>query len=1160
MSTRYELEILLKARNQMGETFKAAKAAVSDLQGGVQSYGATAQQASEKAASAAKLQAAAWVGVGVAATAVAAGAALAARAVYDLAMRGSEIGGVKTAFDLLAASAGGANAVLDAGRTGTRGLLTDYDLMINANRLLGARLPITAAQFGELAGQAVVLGRSVGKDSKESVDRLSLALAKMEPELLDEINIKVSAVDANKQYAASLGVGVTSLTAYQRQLAFVAAVSEQARERTEALGGLHLTFADHVTIVTNRVQNLYDELAIGVSLSPALMTAMSGVGSALLNAFGSNQEASIRNIVRWVDTFAIKTVEAAEWVVKGVGLMSSTWHGGLLLIAAGHGVVTGAIGVVLSAQEKLWRLQSYTNPLLAGMYTKLADSAAAWGEEMKREQEIAALAFKTIQDDGLRSQLAIQGVEGVVRDLRRSMEDASKAGVTHSAVMGAVTRATEEEGEAAKLTAAQIRAKEQALKALIASLKLNADMLKLTRHDLIGAREQFQGLTADFGLSEQAAAAFHGDLSILNEQLGIGAVRMETAKAKTIDLTAGIDEATEAAQRMRDEIADRAARDILGAFQTLAFNIGGVFGGIVNQWNSMLDAMISSSEKNNGKLWQWLSSGTGQKVSGGLQIGMQTFSQGMGIGQGLGKTGGTLVGAGAGAAQGALVGTYLMPGVGTALGAGIGAIAGGIGGFLGGRKKEKEEKAQLQELQQELLKTYGGMDNLKKLAKELGVSIDGAFSSKKPKDALAVIEKFALATAEHQKRIEGLGMAIEGLDARNANAFGGELASLVEQRAALQAQAGNLKESIAQADAKGSSDADLLRAQYLKVQTELDHVQGKLLGVGATGQEEFDRLGIYAATNLAGIIKQTGDVRGAFDAVGPTLDHLKLAQDTLGFASNETIDKMLGMRAVVEANGPILDNLTALTQMTKGWGDAGLMTKGLFQTVAGDVGAQLQKMIDGGVGVDEALALSGPTLQWLWENSQKYGGITDETTKKLLEQAEAQGLVGDHMKSVNQQMLEATLGLSATMKDLAAFMRGELPASAGAAADGIRDRFSGVRITIPVEYDDGGGYQGGGGGGEYPGYATGGTVPWTPGGRLVRVAEAGTERIVSDAQLGAIVARALSGMQTGGGGTVIVRNEIGGRVVDEYIVDRVNQGARNGRVIVPAKAVREQVF
>lgn len=1157
MSTRYELEIILKARNQLAETFKAAKAAVSDLKGEVGGYGKEVG-ASVGASNASLISAkTAWIGVAAAVGTVATGAALAARAVYDLALRGSEVSGVKNSFDLLAVSAGGANKVLEAGRTGTRGLLTDYDLMLNANRLLGARLPITAQQFGELAGQAVILGRSVGKDAKDSVDRLSLALAKMEPELLDEINIKVSAVDANKKYADSLGVNVTQLTAYQRQIAFLNAVQEQARERTEALGGLQLTFADHVTIVKNRVKDMYDQLAVGVSLAPALGKLVGTLGTTLLNAFGSNQEAAIRNIVAWVDRFVIGLVDTASGAVSAAKFIGLAWLD--LNVAFADVGATIVRLVEISAKLQAWQREQLASvPGLGKFYQQAAADTRRWATDLENLRVGFEANAKSGRESMAKWSEGTDGVQASLAKLRAEMVEASKQGVTQAAVTRAVAAATEAQGVEAGRTTGKTKEATAATAAMSNNLTIAAGRLSVVQGELVGVRTDLQQLV-DVPITPVVV-----ELAKLNAHLPVTAVTLAKAKQQSIEFAAGIDEATEAAQRMRDEIADRTARDIIGAFQSMAYGLGGIFGEIAHQWTGMLDSMIASSEAKNGKLWQWMSSSAGQKVSGGLQVGVQSFTQGYGLGSSLGKTGGALAGAGSGAAMGAMYGS-VVPGLGTALGAGIGAIAGGIGGYFGGRKKDKEEKAAMQDLQQELLKTYGGMENLKKLAKELGVSIEGAFSAKKPKDALKVIDQFTLALDKQKKEIEGLGMAIEGLDLRNANAFGGQLASLVEQRVTLQAQANNLKTAIAQADAKGGSEAETLRAQYLKVQTELDQVQGKLTGVGATGQAEFERLGIYAAANLAGIIKQTGDVRGAFDAVGPTLDNLTLAQDTLGFASNETIDKMLGMREVVKANGPVLDNLAALTQMTKGWGDAGLMTRGLFQTVASDVGANLQQMIDGGVSVDQALALAGPTLQMLWEHQQKYGGIADETTQTLLEQAKAQGLVGDHQKTINQQMLDATLGLSAAVKDLAAFLRGDLPSAAADAARGIREKFDGLRFRVPVEFDDGGGYRGGdggGSGGEYQGMASGGSVPWTPGGRLVRVAEAGTERIVSDAQLGAIIARAFAGMQGAGGqrGTIVIRNEIGGRVVNELVVDATNQGLRNGQVIVPAKAVREQVF
>ena len=64
------------------------------------------------------------------------------------------------------------------------------------------------------------------------------------------------------------------------------------------------------------------------------------------------------------------------------------------------------------------------------------------------------------------------------------------------------------------------------------------------------------------------------------------------------------------------------------------------------------------------------------------------------------------------------------------------------------------------------------------------------------------------------------------------------------------------------------------------------------------------------------------------------------------------------------------------------------------------------------------LALSQPILQTLWEAQQQYGKVTDQTTDSILKQAEEQGIVGAHMKDVNQKILDVLLAIGKVLGEL----------------------------------------------------------------------------------------------------------------------------------------------
>lgn len=1149
MATRQELEILLKARNETDAAFKALSQAVRAVEG-----------ETEKTASGFRSQAKAvdeWFGKHDAAFKnVAAGAAVVGGAViamgagiYALGQRGSDVLNVTGAFQKLTTAAGlSYDLMLTEGRQATRGMISDYDLMLNANRLLGAQLPITESQFATMSRQAIALGRSVGKDAAESLDRLAMGLSKVEPELLDEINLKVDAVAANKAMAASLGISTEALSSQQRQIAFVNAVMEQMATRTATMGDLTLTFADRVAIGKTQFKNMLDVIGQGVALSPSMNKALDLIGLSLLDAFGTNKQQTLQKTIEWVDYFAQITVKTAQAVVTGAKYMGQAYYGFRVLFEAQMFAVTGVIELVMKAQLKLFEVGAKIPGPMMLVYGKLRDEL----REVVTWTEGARQGFGKAAGDSARASEAWgkknDDLNASLSSMLAAMQKASAEGPKMATAQTGVARATD---TATASTVNQAKEAEKARKELEAFLKVidkQNDALDISNAELKWAAVYWKQYADNVTPFVQMSPKLVTDTYELAAGLkGVG-IAMDTVNPKTISLTEGFDELEDAAAQSRAELdayGENTARNIIGAFDTIANSFDGITGRILSGWVGMFDAMVQASQANGGKLWDWMSGasnggtvmgpdgkpvsrsslpgslGSGGssagRVGAGLSVGVESFGQGYQFGAGYGKTVGTLAGAGSGAATGALIGTYVMPGLGTGTGAAIGAIAGGLGGYLGGRKKDKEDKAALAELQKDLLATYGGMERLKKLADDVGVNIDKAFSSKKPADALKVIEQFSMALDKQKEKLEGINTATEGLNDRAVVAFAGGI----------------------------------------------DQATGKVMALGEAGQKEFDRLAIYATAAFAATVKETGNLGAALDAIEPTLAKLVEGQKLFGFEGNETINKLLGFREVVNANRDVFDSLAANTKMMEGFGAAGVMTRGLFNTFAEDAAAQYEKLTGRGVDANDALVAMAPTLQELYEGQKKYGGVTDETTAKLIEQAKEQGLVGDHMMGVNEQILQATLDISSAIKDLAAAMRGELPAAASAAAGGIQEAFHGTRIVIPVEYDDGGGYRPNGGdyGGERPGYATGGTIPFTPGGRIVRVGERGTERIVSDEQLTAIVARAMAhGGGMGGGGTVVIHNEIGGQRVNTHIVDTAKAAMRNGQIPVPRKAVVEKVF
>jgi hypothetical protein len=265
--------------------------------------------------------------------------------------------------------------------------------------------------------------------------------------------------------------------------------------------------------------------------------------------------------------------------------------------------------------------------------------------------------------------------------------------------------------------------------------------------------------------------------------------------------------------------------------------------------------------------------------------------------------------------------------------------------------------------------------------------------------------------------------------------------------------------------------ADFIRGQ---VDEAAGGLQTYLENASVTSAEAAS--GVTAAVGLlfAELRDQGVSVMDIFDQLGPSIEmlseQLRVAGIDGGDAFREIAD--LAAYAADEAVQRASAAVDGLSQLMKGLHNAGMMTEDTFKGLARATYDVYKQLDEAGKGGENAFKVMQPGLQQLWEMQRRYGWAVDEGTQALLDQAVAAGVVGAKYASMDEQMLEATKGLTAAVKELAATLRGEVPAAADAAARGITKAFDGLSVTIPVNYEPG--RQPDAGSGEY--YAQGGVV------------------------------------------------------------------------------------
>ena len=138
-----------------------------------------------------------------------------------------------------------------------------------ANSLRATSLALSAGfesqqimELGEVARNAAV---SLGRNLPDALDRIFRGVIKVEPELLDEIGLFVRVNEAAAKYASKLGVGVGSLTEFQRRQAFANEAIAQGQQKFQAFADVPIDpFAKLATTFSDITQNILTFLNKGI--------------------------------------------------------------------------------------------------------------------------------------------------------------------------------------------------------------------------------------------------------------------------------------------------------------------------------------------------------------------------------------------------------------------------------------------------------------------------------------------------------------------------------------------------------------------------------------------------------------------------------------------------------------------------------------------------------------------------------------------------------------------------------------------------------------------------------------------------------------------------------------------------------------------------------
>lgn len=222
----------------------------------------------------------------VAAYAGAAATLFAVQAAYEaLAQAAKSETVIKGTSALAAATAQSGPAIIKTIKDITDGQLTMAEAAQNASTALAAGF--NTQQIEDLSRVAQKASMALGRDFTDSLQRITRGVAKLEPELLDELGIFTRIEPAVQKYARELGISAKTLNEFQRRQAFANAAIEEGDRKFSMIDTSAQSLQKTLEQLRVNVSELFTSVMqiIGSALSPFVDFLNNNVGAGIL-AFG----------------------------------------------------------------------------------------------------------------------------------------------------------------------------------------------------------------------------------------------------------------------------------------------------------------------------------------------------------------------------------------------------------------------------------------------------------------------------------------------------------------------------------------------------------------------------------------------------------------------------------------------------------------------------------------------------------------------------------------------------------------------------------------------------------------------------------------------------------------------------------------------------------
>lgn len=236
---------------------------------------------------------------------------------------------VKKSFDQLTASVWqNSKQMLSALKDASKGAVSEYDLMLSANRAMKLWVAENTEDMTDLMKIARLYGQQMWQDVTSSFNDIVTWLWRWSPMILDNLWIIIDSEKAYEQYAEKIWKSASELSKQEKTQALVNATLEEWRKKLEEYGEPAQTMWERLSALKNNFQEMATR--IGEALIPVLekvLEKITPIIEKVSNRIAENPELASKILLIWTAvawvTFALSNILPV--LTSVITLLWTTW-------------------------------------------------------------------------------------------------------------------------------------------------------------------------------------------------------------------------------------------------------------------------------------------------------------------------------------------------------------------------------------------------------------------------------------------------------------------------------------------------------------------------------------------------------------------------------------------------------------------------------------------------------------------------------------------------------------------------------------------------------------------------------------------------------------------------------------------------------------------